>query len=125
MVKRKSPYRPRVLLLEDEAFVALDLTVSLQGEGFDVLGPCRTVKEAKEAITSFWPDVAILDINLGEGKTSFEVTELLDAADIPFVFVTGYSKSIMPTPACMGYRPRLSKPVDIGRLTNELERLIG
>lgn len=120
----KRTHRPRVLLIEDEAFIAVDLALTLQSEGYEVLGPCRTSEEAREAILKLHPDVALLDIKLGKDASSFELGKLLDAADIPYLFISGFSEKIVPLPEELADRPRLGKPVDIGQLKGEIERLI-
>lgn len=117
-------FKPRILLLEDEAFLAMDLALTLQADGYQVLGPCRSVEEAREAVARLHPDAAVLDINLGDGADSFEFTKILDDADVPFLFVSGYSAATVPLPAAIADRPRLSKPVDNAALIAAIEALI-
>jgi CheY-like chemotaxis protein len=124
MHKRSSPYRPRVLLVEDESLLALDMALTLQSGGYEVLGPCRSSADATEAVAELHPDVAVLDVNLGGGDDSFALCDVLEKADIPFVFVTGLSARTHPLPPHLADRPRLSKPVENDRLARELEAAI-
>jgi PAS domain S-box-containing protein len=81
--------QPRVLLVEDEALVALMIQETLIEFGFDVLGPVGTVSEALAAARERRIDAAVLDINLGH-ELVYTVAEILAQRGVPFVFVTGY-----------------------------------
>ncbi len=79
----------RVLLVEDEALVAMMIQENLTEFGFHVIGPVCTVSEAEAVAKDGQPDAAVLDINLGDGLV-YSVAEILAARGVPFVFVTGY-----------------------------------
>ena len=81
--------RPRVLLVEDEALVAMMIQETLAEFGFQVLGPISTASEALAAARERHIDAAVLDINLGDGLV-YTVAEILAKRGVPFVFVTGY-----------------------------------
>ncbi len=81
--------RPRVLLVEDEALVAMMIQETLAEFGFQVLGPVSTASEALTAARERHVDAAVLDINLGDGLV-YTVAEILAKRGVPFVFVTGY-----------------------------------
>ncbi len=81
--------RPRVLLVEDEALVAMMIAETLTEFGFQVLGPISTASEALAAARERHIDAAVLDINLGDGLV-YTVAEILAKRGVPFVFVTGY-----------------------------------
>jgi CheY-like chemotaxis protein len=83
----------RVLLVEDEALVAMLIEDQLIELGFDVVGPAATATQAIALCEEEQIDGAVLDINLGGGQRSDSVAELLAAKRIPFVFVTGYGRS--------------------------------
>jgi len=83
----------RVLLLEDEALVAMLIEDQLIELGFDVVGPAATTNQAIALCEDERIDGAVLDVNLGGGQRSDPVAELLAAKGIPFVFVTGYGQS--------------------------------
>lgn len=79
----------RILLVEDEAMIAMLVEDVLTDGGAKVIGPAGGVQAALEAISREEIDGALLDVNLG-GEQSFEVAEALASRNIPFVFVTGY-----------------------------------
>jgi DNA-binding response OmpR family regulator len=76
----------RVLVVEDEAVIALDLKAILEEAGATVIGPARTLLAATELAANGNLAVAILDVQLGDG---FPVARLLADRDIPFLFHTG------------------------------------
>ena len=99
----------RVLVVEDEAMIALMQVGVLENAGCVVLGPVRRVASALRVIAEQNVDIAILDINLGREK-SYPVADALAARNVPFVFVTGYGREeILPT---YRMRHRLGKPWD-------------
>ena len=98
----------RVLVVEDEAMIAMDLQGILRRAGCEVIGPVGRVEAAtRRADGEPPPDVALLDINLG-GESVFVVADALAARRIPFVFVTGYGKDVLPER--FRERPMSSKP---------------
>lgn len=79
----------RVLVVEDEALLAMTLEDWLVDWGFEVVGPAMTLAAASEMAASAAFDVAILDVNIG-GKVSYDVAALIAQRGIPFIFATGY-----------------------------------
>lgn len=82
----------RILLVEDEALVALLLEDFLADLGAVVVGPESQLEGAKLAAETEQLDAAILDINL-HGHPSYEVADVLKRRGVPFAFATGYGKS--------------------------------
>jgi CheY-like chemotaxis protein len=80
----------RILVVEDEALVAIALCDMLRECGFEVVGPCSTVSEALNVISAAKFDGAVLDVNVN-GEMIYPAAELLAERNIPFVFMTGYS----------------------------------
>ena len=78
----------RILVVEDEAIIALDLKAILEEAGATVIGPARTLLAATELAASGDLAAAILDVQLGDG-TIFPVARLLADRRIPFLFHTG------------------------------------
>src|ERR1700712_3665098 len=100
----------RLLVVEDDYFIASDLASWLESKGADVLGPAASVDDALVLLrTASLPDAAVLDINLGDERV-FPVADALQAAHVPFVFLSGYDVTQIPD----FYRraPCCSKPVD-------------
>ena len=105
----KQAGKPRVLLVEDEALVAMMIQESLTEFGFHVIGPVCTVSEAEAVAKDGQSEAAVLDINLGDGLV-YSVAEILAARGVPFVFVTGYDAESVDS----RFReiPVLQKPIE-------------
>lgn len=82
----------RILLVEDEALVAILIEDQLEELGCEVVGPAATVTRGLELCESETFDGAVLDVNLSGGERSDSVAQFLDQAGIPFVFITGYGR---------------------------------
>jgi CheY-like chemotaxis protein len=110
----------RVMVVEDEALVAMLVEDALLDAGFDVLGPAATVQEAIALLERERPDAVVLDLNLA-GETSTPVADMLAAKGIPYVIATGYGASGLPA----GHQDAmvLAKPYDPMELTAVLGRL--
>ena len=86
----------RVLVVEDEYFVADDLGRALTQLGAEVLGPVATREEAFELLsTGERIDLAVLDINL-QDESVFPVADTLVEQGVPFLFATGYDQTAIP-----------------------------
>lgn len=97
----------RILIVEDEYYLAADLAEALRERGGEVVGPVGTFEEAMAVIAEGGIDSAVLDMNL-RGEMSFAVAETLDAAGIPYVIATGYSGQSLPE--ALRDKPRIEKP---------------
>ena len=112
----------RILLVEDEYFLADDMMRALKSAGAEIAGPVDTREGALGFIEAASPlDGAILDINL-HGKMSFEVASALQARSIPFVFTTGYDQAAIPPE--FADVPRWEKPFDPAALARALPSLL-
>ena len=85
----KPPNGPRVLVVEDEALVAMMIQECLAEFGYQVVGPISTAIEAAAKAKDGQFEAAVLDINLGDGAV-YPIADILAARGVPFVFVTGY-----------------------------------
>ncbi len=112
----------RVLVVEDEALVAMLLEDMLGDLGADVVATAGTVKEAVGHAQGGGLDVAILDVNLG-ADSSAPVAEALATAGTPFVFATGYGEAGLP--AAFRGRPALQKPYGINDVARLLAAAVG
>ena len=108
-----------VMLVEDEAIVALAVNDSLTDLGFSVIGPFSRVSDACRALQDNKVDAAILDINLN-GEMVYSLAELLTARKIPFVFATGYGAESIETR--FEHIPVLQKPIEKDMLTRVFMR---
>lgn len=86
----------RVLLLEDDPFLKFDLAQMVTGMGHEVVGPFQEEDAATKAIREIGCDAAILDYNLGGGRDSSCVGDLLLQQSVPFAFTTGHSRDYLP-----------------------------
>jgi DNA-binding response OmpR family regulator len=111
----------RVLITEDEFFLALSLGQVLEEEGYAVAGPATSVEEALQLIEKARPSGAILDINLNGEMVYPAAKELMDRS-IPFLFITGYSA--LDIPITFRNIPRLEKPVSAQILVGTLKKML-
>jgi PAS domain S-box-containing protein len=85
-----------ILVVEDEALVALAVNDTLVESGWSVIGPFSVIADARNVIFKTSISAAILDVNLN-GDLVYPLAETLTDREIPFVFVTGYGvESIDP-----------------------------
>lgn len=112
----------RVLIAEDNFFLADSLQFALEGLGATVVGPFPTSEQALAALAQGPVDVGILDVDL-QGSSSAEVARGLEARGLPFLFMTGFETADL-LPAGLRGRPFLHKPVDPYRIAEELLRLL-
>jgi DNA-binding NtrC family response regulator len=77
-----------VLIVEDEAYIALDLAAGIEQAGGCVVGPVATVREALAIVASRQVEAAILDVNLPDGQVG-PVLGLLSARGTTVVLHTG------------------------------------
>ena len=82
----------RVLIVEDEYLVAMELEALLTEMGYAVIGTAPRIGEAMELARHAEVDFAVLDINLG-GPKSFPVADILRERNIPFLFASGYGSA--------------------------------
>lgn len=84
--------RPRVLIVEDDAMIAWDMSLSLEAAGFEVCGIVSNGAAALQQATEAGPDVVLMDVNLKEGMDGIETARELRArkAGTPIIFVTGF-----------------------------------
>jgi PAS domain S-box-containing protein len=85
----------RVLLVEDEPLLSMDMEASLLEMGCGVIGPAGTLAKAKQLIAGSGFDAALLDANLA-GQPVDELAVILTQGNIPFAFVTGYGREALP-----------------------------
>ncbi|CAA7614938.1 response regulator [Magnetospirillum sp. UT-4] len=118
-MKRESTGR-RVLVIEDEMMVAMGLEMALEDAGYDVVGPFGRLDQALDAACNERMDVALLDVNV-RGEDIFPVADILAARGIPYVFLTGYGRDILP--ARFGSGRILSKPFQAIQLVAAVREL--
>ena len=108
---------PHVLIVEDDALIALDLEDELTDLGFDPVS-VSTVAKAREAMAVRTPVIVVLDMHL-RSETTFDLATDLQARGLPFLFLSGNDSSALPE----GLKNTriLSKPVHIDELASVIE----
>ena len=114
----------RVLLVEDEALIALDLARQLRDAGHEVVGPCRSEAEALRRIEEARPEAAVLDYSLRGTETSEGIAHDLIARGVPFAFLTGHAASGLIARGPFADRPRLTKPCSPADLVRTVRGLL-
>lgn len=111
----------RVLLIEDEPLIAMDMADTLAEAGCIVVGTAPTVPEAMRLIANSEFDAALLDANLG-GEPVDEVAAALTRKGKPFAFVTGYGRATLPE--AFRQAPLVNKPLMRDAAIHAIESLL-
>jgi ActR/RegA family two-component response regulator len=117
------PQRPpfagrRVLIVEDDFFLADELRTALAAQGAEVVGPVANIDDALDLIEQMQPiHAAVLDLNL-QGEMAFPVADALNGCGVPFVLATGYDLSAIPVRYASV--PRCEKPVNLAKVKRML-----
>jgi PAS domain S-box-containing protein len=112
----------RILIVEDEALVALQLQEDLENDGHHVVGPARCLEQGVSLALSEDIDAALVDVSLGR-ETSTPIADQLLARNIPFAFATGYSDGTM-LPERLRKVPRLNKPYALDEVRRLVQSLV-
>jgi diguanylate cyclase (GGDEF)-like protein len=119
----RGPRRTRVLVVEDEAIVAMDLAAELEQMGYDVVGTAGTAADALRLAELSPPDVALLDIRLQGSSDGIDVAAVLvGCLRIPIIYLTAdadqatLDRALRTSPA--GY---LTKPIGGATLRTTIE----
>lgn len=109
----------RILVVEDEFLIAMEVEDILRALGAEVVGPFGRLEPALEAVQKEVLDGAVLDVRLG-GDTSEQVAAVLVSRDVPVLLTTGYEGEQLPP--VLRSLPRLRKPFDERALRDTLEQ---
>ncbi len=110
-----------ILIVEDEAMIALIIEQEILDAGANVVGPAFDLESALD-LADMQLDAAVLDINLG-GKTVFPAARRLAERGVPFVFASANCHELATNAEFSAY-PAMTKPVSMGRLIDALAALI-
>jgi DNA-binding response OmpR family regulator len=110
----------RILIVEDEYFIAAELRDALRDRDAEVLGPSGRLEEAL-SLADETIDAALLDVNLSDAN-AFAVADRLAERGVPFLLVTGYDEWALPS----AYRdvPRITKPFTETAVVAQIEQLL-
>jgi response regulator of citrate/malate metabolism len=108
----------RVMIVEDEMLLAMELESEVEMAGHQVTGLAMNSSQARELISGAPPDFAFVDIHLMDGPTGIDVGRGLAEAGIPYVFVSGNIKRIPDDFA--GALGAIEKPYTMNGMKNAL-----
>lgn len=111
----------RILVVEDENLVAMQVTWMVEDGGHSVLGPELSVDSTRELLGRQKIDLALLDVHLC-GETVFPVAKMLDGLRIPYIFITGQPPSLLP--AEYRNRPLVTKPCQPQELLSAVQLVL-
>lgn len=110
----------RFLIVENEMLLALTLANVVSESGGSVVGPVPSVAKATAFLDAGAVDAALIDFNLVD-HTSEDLARRLAESGVPFAFVTGHSRALLP-PAMRSYRI-LEKPCSLEQVKQLLAEL--
>ncbi|RST30724.1 PAS domain S-box protein [Sphingomonas ginkgonis] len=111
----------RILIVEDEALISMQIEQVVRQLGFTALGPAGSVDQALEVLATEAVDAAVIDVSLGRERSDPLADELAERG-IPFVVCTGYA-----TPVSRSVEKAvdtLGKPIDPATLKRVLQRAV-
>ncbi len=109
--------KSQVMIIEDEAIIALHIQSIVKSVGHDVVGVARTHAEAVKMAHETQPELVLADISLADGSSGIDaVKEILEDIDVPVIFVTAFPERLLT-----GERPEptylITKPFEPIMLT--------
>jgi DNA-binding NtrC family response regulator len=107
----------RVLVVEDDYFLADDLKEELEARGAKVVGPIADLGAAQDQVSRDDFDVAVINVKLGN-KLAWSIADELMRANIPFGFITGYGAGSIPER--FRHIVRWEKPCNMSKLTEDI-----
>lgn len=113
----------KILLVEDHPLVAEFLRDSLEGEGYETVGPITTEAEALSLLSSCTLSAGVLDFNLNS-STTLVIAEALQRQGIPFIFMSGEDLSEV-LPHSMRSIRQFLKPFPAHELLECIRALVG
>ena len=109
-----------ILIVEDEPLIAMMLEDFLESLGHNVVATCESVEDALEKVDAGGFEVAIIDVQLKDGKQVWPVADRLIETGKPFVLATG--GHVEPPPPQHAAAPVLSKPYTIDAIEPALDQ---
>ena len=112
----------RVLVIEDEYLMALELSAALEELGFAVCAVASTEDEAVQAAASHRPDLITADVRLLRGDGISAVARITATAPVPVVFVSSSDADLM---ARAPWAVRVGKPFDLPAISRAIDTVLG
>ena len=111
----------KILLVEDEYLVGINIRFTLNDAGYDVTGPIMRINSALSIIDDNRFDAVVLDVNLG-GQYSIAIAHKLSERGIPYLLLTGYTREDLPPEVYDA--PLIEKPFQEDTLLETLRNMI-
>ena len=111
----------RILLVEDDAMIALTLAEMLEAQGHQVLGIATTESEAVAAAFDLKPEMMIVDAQLREGSGLGAVDRIENGTRIAHVFISG---DTLPIQTLRPWATMIQKPFFEAELTRAIQRAL-
>ena len=115
----------RVMILEDDPFIALDMEGVMEEAGYNVMGPVASTPQALKLLNSDGaqvPDCALLDFYVTGGTSEFVAREL-GRLGVPYMFLTGNASDVRNVMADQDPLIR-SKPLSVTRIVDDVQNLL-
>ena len=82
--------KPKILLVEDESIIAMDLKVKLEQQGYDVVSTASSADDAVQAAKKYKPELILMDILLKGEKTGIDASKQIQKNhNISIIYLTG------------------------------------
>ncbi|PHS56115.1 MAG: transcriptional regulator [Sulfurimonas sp.] len=89
-----------IIIVEDDEITALNLDMSLQKQGYNIIAICDNANKAKDEIDKYRPDLIIIDISLQKSSDGIELASIIrEKYGIPFIYLTSHSDDEIITKA--------------------------
>lgn len=100
----------RVLIIEDEPLIAMQLEDLVRGLGHEIVGTAATRTQAVEAVSEVTPGLVLADIQLADGSSGLDaVDDILQQFEVPVIFITAYPERLLtgdrPEPTYLVTKP--------------------
>ncbi|GAA4813179.1 response regulator [Sphingosinicella ginsenosidimutans] len=112
-----------ILIVEDEPLIAMMLEDFLESLGHQVVATCDSIEDALARVDEGGFDIAILDVQLRDGRAVWPIADRLAETGTPFVIATG--GHVEPPPAQHAGAPLLAKPYTIDAIEPALAAACG
>ena len=111
----------KVLVVEDDAVIALEIETTLREVGCTPLGPQASIAGALATLKVDRPDAVLLDLGLTDGRAT-PVAEALAAGGVPFALLTGYAEADLE--GALAPVPLLAKPFELDAIERTVRQLL-
>lgn len=119
--------KAKILIVEDDYIIALDLKEILEELDYEVIGIVATADDMVEKVKKHEPDLVLLDISLKGEKTGIDAAnKVRETSNVPILYVTAYTEKNLSKDVS-GTEPYLYliKPYDINGLSIKIKQLLG